>query len=86
MYVELQWIRNKTIVINYNVVCIPSSEGTVKFAFGIFGHRPRCELSNIRKRGRNSVAWDNCSADKNYVVRNKSKNIMYSEKKRFGLF
>lgn len=79
MYGELRGIRNKTVVIYYNVVRIPSSEGNVEVAFGIFGHRPRCELSNIRKRGRNSVAWNNCSADKNYVMWNKSKT--YSEKR-----
>jgi len=85
MYGEMRGIRNKTVLINYNVVRIPSSEGNVEVAFGIFGHRPRCELSNIRKRGRNSVAWNNCSADKNYVKWNKSKNITYSEKD-CGLF
>lgn len=56
MYGELQRIRNETIVIRYSVVRIPPSEGIAKVAFGIFGHRPRCELSNIRKQVRNSVA------------------------------
>jgi hypothetical protein len=68
---------------NYSVVCIPSLEGTDKVAFGIFGHRPSCELSNIRKQDRNSVPWDTgkFSADKNYVMWSKSKNITYSEKR-----
>jgi hypothetical protein len=81
MYGELQGIRNKTIVIKYSEVRIPSSEGIVKVAFGIFSHRPRCELSNIRKQGRNSVAWDNYSAEENYVFWIKWKDTTYSEKR-----
>jgi hypothetical protein len=85
MYGELQRIRNKTIVINYSELRMPSSERIVKVAFGSFGHRPRYELNNFRKQGKNSVAWDNCSAVKNCILWNKSKNITFFSEKRLWL-